>query len=318
MKPECSIVIRCHNEEKHIGRLLTGILEQTVKEVEIIVVDSGSTDATLSIASHFPVRIFSIDKKEFSFGRALNVGCSAATADIIVIASAHTYPVYANWLEDMLVPFKDQKIGLTYGKQRGDKRSKFSEQQLFRKWYPDKVDYFYQDHPFCNNANSAIRRSLFEQVPFDTELTGLEDLDWASKITKMGYQIAYAADAEIIHVHEETYKQVFNRFKREAIAMKRIFPHEHLTFLDFLRLFFANNINDYLYAMKTGELMKFFGEIPAFRFAQFYGAYKGFNLAGEVDKTLKQHFYYPLNNAGSAGEQGDSGKRVIKYGKSEP
>ena len=45
----CSIVIRAYNEEKHIGRLLEGIKQQTLKDVEIILVDSGSTDRTLAI-----------------------------------------------------------------------------------------------------------------------------------------------------------------------------------------------------------------------------------------------------------------------------
>jgi rhamnosyltransferase len=52
-----SIVIRSYNEEEHIGRLLSGITRQTIKDLEIIIVDSGSTDATLSIASRYPERI---------------------------------------------------------------------------------------------------------------------------------------------------------------------------------------------------------------------------------------------------------------------
>ncbi|MFB8794966.1 MAG: glycosyltransferase [Microcoleus sp.] len=47
---KCSVVIRCYNEEQHIGRLLSGIMEQSVRDVEIILVDSGSTDATVGIA----------------------------------------------------------------------------------------------------------------------------------------------------------------------------------------------------------------------------------------------------------------------------
>jgi glycosyltransferase involved in cell wall biosynthesis len=46
---KCSIIIRCYNEEEHIGRLLTGIMEQTLQEIEIIIVDSASTDPTLLV-----------------------------------------------------------------------------------------------------------------------------------------------------------------------------------------------------------------------------------------------------------------------------
>jgi cellulose synthase/poly-beta-1,6-N-acetylglucosamine synthase-like glycosyltransferase len=55
-----ALVIRCFNEEAHIGRLLTGVVRQTHVPEEIIVVDSGSTDATLAIASAFPVEIVTI------------------------------------------------------------------------------------------------------------------------------------------------------------------------------------------------------------------------------------------------------------------
>ena len=60
MQPKVSIVIRCLNEEKHIGRLLQGISEQTYQNVEIIVVDSGSRDQTLDIARSYPTRIIQI------------------------------------------------------------------------------------------------------------------------------------------------------------------------------------------------------------------------------------------------------------------
>ena len=135
-KPVVSIIIRCLNEEQHIGRLLSGIMEQTTQAVEIIVVDSGSTDATLSIAARYPVRIISIRPEDFSFGYALNVGCQAAQADILLFASAHVYPVYKDWLAQMLAPFANPKVALVYGKQRGNEVTKYSEHQVFAAWFP--------------------------------------------------------------------------------------------------------------------------------------------------------------------------------------
>ena len=151
-KKSFSIIIRCFNEEEHIGRLLSGILEQTVQPEEIIIVDSGSTDATLSIASRFPVRILSILKENFSFGRSLNIGCRKARSEILVIASAHVYPIYKNWIELLLAPFQNEHVGLVYGKQRAEDVSRFSEQRVFQKWFPD-FSVNEQKHPFCNNAN---------------------------------------------------------------------------------------------------------------------------------------------------------------------
>jgi glycosyltransferase involved in cell wall biosynthesis len=63
------------------------MFEQTEKDVEIILVDSGSTDATLSIAMRYPVKLLSIKSEDFSFGRSLNVVCAGATGEFIVVAS---------------------------------------------------------------------------------------------------------------------------------------------------------------------------------------------------------------------------------------
>ena len=289
---KCSLVIRCYNEEQHIGRLLSGILQQTVQDYEIIVVDSGSTDATVAIASRYPIKLLSIQPQEFSFGRALNLGCQAATGDIIVIASAHVYPVYRDWLEQLLVPFRDPKIAITYGKQRGNQQTKYSEHQVFAKWFPDE-SHWYQDHPFCNNANAAIRRSLWQQLPYDETLTGLEDLDWAKRVLGLGYQLAYVAEAEIVHVHEETPNKIYNRYRREAIALKRIFPQEHFHFIDFLRLFTGNLLSDYYHAWHDQQFWDNINEIFNFRLMQFWGTYQGFRQQGRLSNQLKQRFYYP-------------------------
>ena len=55
-----TIIIRCYNEEQHISQLLTSITQRTVQDVDTLVVDSGSTDATLSIATRYPVEILPI------------------------------------------------------------------------------------------------------------------------------------------------------------------------------------------------------------------------------------------------------------------
>ena len=287
-----SVVIRCYNEEQHIGRLLSGILQQTVKDVEIIVVDSGSIDATVSIASRYPAKILHIRPEDFSFGRSLNAGCQAASGEFIVIASAHVYPVYSDWLEKLLSPFSDPQVALVYGKQRGNDSTRYSEQQVFTKWFPDDSRQ-HQDYPFCNNANAAIRRSLWQQMPYDETLTGLEDLDWARCAMELGYRITYAGDAEITHVHNETYRQIYNRYRREAIAMKHICPHEKFSLWDVVRLFTGNVFSDCRHGLYDRALLKNLRGIVAFRFMQFWGTYRGFNQRSPVTNQLRQTFYYP-------------------------
>jgi glycosyltransferase involved in cell wall biosynthesis len=287
-----SIVIRSYNEEKHIGRLLSGIGKQTVRDPEIIVVDSGSTDATLAAVSRYPVRILTIDKEEFSFGRSLNVGCRAAGGQFIVLASAHVYPVYNDWLENLLKPFTDPAVALVYGKQRGGQTAKYSEEQIFRKWFPESSDTS-QKHPFCNNANCAVRKSFWMQMPYDETLTGLEDLDWAKRVVQKGHRIVYSSDAEIVHIHNETLASIYNRYRREAIALKTIYPQERFNFRTFMRLLAGNCVSDYYHSILEGMFRRNFTSIFLFRLAQFWGTYCGYLQTGQVSGQLRDKFYYP-------------------------
>lgn len=292
LRRSVSIVIRAYNEARHIGRLLDGILQQTVKGVEIILVDSGSTDGTVEVAARYPVRVVHIAPGEFTFGRSLNHGLACAAGEFAVIASAHVYPVYPDWLERLLAPFADPQVGLTYGKQRGAATTRFSEHQIFAHWFPD-VSQPRQAHPFCNNANAAIRRQLWQSMPYDETLTGLEDLAWARLIQEAGHAIAYVADAEVVHVHNETPRGVYNRYRREAMALKQIYPKQHFSFFDFLRLYPANVLSDVWHASRQGVLLSNLKSIFWFRLAQFWGAYQGFRHPGPVTEQLRQTFYYP-------------------------
>ena len=296
MSPKCSIIIRANNEEAHIGRLLTGIMQQTVTDVEIILVDSGSTDATVSIASRYPVKVVEIAPEDFTFGRALNYGISAASGKFIVVVSAHVYPLYPDWLENLLKPFEDPQVAMTYGKQRGNAQSKFSEQQLLRQWFPEE-SVAKQLHPFCNNANDAIRRELWEKQAYDESLTGLEDLAWAHWAISQGNVVAYVAEAEIVHVHDEKPRQVLNRFRREAMAFKRIFPQESFRLRTVLRLYLTNVFNDVWSALSERVFFSSLVSILWFRWMQFWGTYLGYRHSGPLTQQLRWVFYYPPSNS---------------------
>jgi Glycosyltransferases, probably involved in cell wall biogenesis len=291
MTGNCSIVIRAYNEEKYIGRLLEGIRQQTIKDVEIILIDSGSTDGTVSVAESFGARIVRILSSEFTFGRSLNLGIQAATRELIVIASAHVYPVYPDWLASLLYPLQNENVALAYGKQRAPESAKFSEQQIYYQWYPD-VSKPRQATAFCNNANAAIRKSLWQQNPYDEALTGLEDLAWGKWAKEQGYDIAYVAEAEIVHVHHETLDGIFNRYRREAMAFKKIYPEAHFNSYDFIRLTTMNILSDLWHAARERALWKNLSSIVQFRVMQFHGTRIGHRETSLITPQLRETFYY--------------------------
>jgi hypothetical protein len=229
---------------------------------------------------------------EFSFGRALNVGCEAAKGELLVFASAHVFPFYDDWLASILAPFENKRVALCYGKQRGNEATRFSEEQLFRHWFPDQSNDD-QETPFCNNANCAIRRELWNRFPYDETLTGLEDLDWARKIKEAGFSICYSAEAVVAHVHEERPRAIMNRYMREAIALKRIYPDQSMDVLEYMSLMAKNIVSDYTRAALDGLLAENILQIPVFRVMQFTGAFLGLRRIGPVSERLWRTFYYP-------------------------
>lgn len=312
----CSIIIRTFNEQKFLPYLLDGIQKQTEKDIEVIVVDSGSIDNTVAIAERFGARVVRIDPKEFSFGRSLNRGIEAASHELVVIASAHVFPVFPDWLTSLLAPFEDDRIALTYGKQRGTDpdyarsgiadTTKFSEREIFSRWFPDTSDPD-QRHPFCNNANAAIRKSLWSRHPYDEELTGLEDLDWAKWAISEELKIAYVAEAEIVHIHNETPAGVFKRYEREAMAFKKIYPEAHFNLYDMARAVMSNIINDIGHAARQGVFWRNLPSIFWFRYNQFIGTYIGYRRSMAWNWQLRQTFYYPRGLDAVDGE-----KRAVK------
>jgi len=287
----CSLIIRAFNEEHQIGRLLEGVRRQTIRDVEIILVDSGSTDATAAIAAQYGAKVAHISPADFTFGRSLNLGLGTATSDLVAIASAHVYPVYPDWLERLLAPFVDSQVVLTYGKQRGDRQSKFSEHQIFARWYPEE-SIPRQGHPFCNNANAAIRRSIWKDHSYDEALTGLEDLAWAKWAVEKGHAISYVSEAEVIHVHNETPRGVLNRYWREGMAFKTIFPEAHFSLYDFVRSLVSSIGFDLLHASRARQFWSSLPGIFWFRTAQFWGTYQGYRRTNLLTPDLRQTFYY--------------------------
>ena len=130
----------------------------------------------------------------------------------------------------------------------------------------------------------------------------------------LGYRIWYEPAAEVVHVHEETARQVFNRYRREAMALRRIFPEERFHLWDFLRLYAGNVASDAYHAARDRTLARSAIGIITFRLMQFWGTYRGFGRRGPVTSRLKQTFYYPRSRRRASHEAGSAAsRRPIEY-----
>ena len=310
----CSIIIRTYNEERYLHALLEAIHSQEPGEFsyEVIIVDSGSTDATREIARGFGCQIVHIAKEDFTFGRSLNVGCEAAQGDYFVLISGHCIPTDASWLKELCTPLASGAVSYCYGRQLGRDTTKFSEGQHFEKWFPayPKIP---QEGYFCNNANAAVSRESWEQYKFDEDLTGLEDMHLAKRLCSDGHKVGYASAAAVFHIHDETWQQTSIRYEREAIALYAIMPEVAFTAFDFCRFFLTGVSLDILAAVRARALRKHLLEIILFRFHQYRGSYSGNRLARVLSSYKKRQYFYPRdldrNKHGDGGTPAHEGEQ---------
>lgn len=283
-----SIIIRTFNEERYIAECLNAIMSQNFDDkFEIIVVDSGSSDNTLEILKEFPTRVIKIKKKDFTFGRSLNIGCENATGEILVFLSAHCIPVGTNWLKDLVLPLK-YEAGYTYSRQVGRLGvSKHSEVNIFRKYFPpeklrDQLPFF------CNNASAACNKKLWCKLKFNEDLSGLEDLEMARRALKLGEVITYVPSSSVEHIHHENSIQTRNRYRREAIALQSIIPNKSLN-IRYGLYFFWNSIVVDICTVSRFSFSELLG-IFKFRYNQFMGSTLHFRNFDKIDAEISNYY----------------------------
>lgn len=197
-QPLVSIIIRTKNEERWITPCLRGVFSQTYRNIEVIIVDNGSTDRTLMRAQEFPVKVVHIE--DFLPGKAINDGIRASAGETLVCLSGHCIPVNEIWLENLMRDLIDPVVAGVYGRQEPlSYTSDFDKRDLITVFGLDKK--IQVKDSFFHNANSAFRRELWERHPFDEQVTNIEDRVWGQQVISAGMKIVYEPEARVYHWH---------------------------------------------------------------------------------------------------------------------
>lgn len=221
--PLISVVIRTYNEEKHIGDLLESLQKQTFDDYEVIVVDSESTDSTTKIAKQYAANIVSIQKKDFNYSYASNIGVKHSHGKIVCFLSGHSVPVSNTYLEQIAQVFQNNSIGGCYGDVIALPDGSITE-KLYNKlgYLKNKIMNRDSDIIIENNihagvlscSNAAILRELLIQHPFVDALgKGGEDVELAYRILKDEYSIARIPSLLVYHSHGLGPIQFFRQLK---------------------------------------------------------------------------------------------------------
>jgi rhamnosyltransferase len=218
---ECSISILTKNEELNIGACLTAVFSQKFDgKFDVLIVDSGSTDATLEIARRFPIRIEQILPEEFHHARTRNFAAALGKGAIIVNLSGDAIPASETWLQELLANFNDPSVGAVYGRQFPKPASTMERHDTFDAIYGEErivKDPAHQNgigfrFYHFSDVNSALRRSMWESIPYPEDFKTFEDLAIAKRILDAGWKIVYEPKAPVFHSHHYTAKQLLKRY----------------------------------------------------------------------------------------------------------
>ncbi len=210
-----SIIIRGKNEEDWLGLCLKSINHQSYENFEVIYVDNNSSDASVKIAKeHKVTKIKKI--KKFLPGNAINIGIQESIGKYIVILSAHCIPCNKDWLSRLVKSIKNKDIAGVYGRQLPLECSSSDDARDLLITFGNE-DRMQKKDPFFHNANSIIKRSVWNKVNFDDKITNIEDRDWAKKVINLGYKIKYDSMASVYHFHGLHQHNNYESFRASAV-----------------------------------------------------------------------------------------------------
>lgn len=271
-----SIIIPTKNAGNKLDTVLKAVFSnKTNFGLEVIIIDSGSTDETKNIVSKYPVKFIEINPSSFSHGGTRNLGAKFAQGGILVFLTQDAIPINENWLVSLIEDFKISGVAGIFGRQLSNEDSSPIERFFLSYLYPDSQIIKDSVDPdncllrdiFFSNVNSAILRSEWEENKFNEKLIMSEDQDWAKHILLKRKKIIYQPMAAVLHSHGYTMLELIRRNFDSGMSLKNIvnasFKRSVRYEINFLkegiRFFIKNRFYIYLIIFPFYEFVRLFG-----------------------------------------------------------
>mgnify|MGYP001791482472 FL=1 len=236
-----SFITTIFNEEKNVGKLLDSLLIQSIKPTELIIVDGGSIDRTVSIIMDYESRIreknilfkFLIKSGNRSIGR--NEAIKNATGDIIVCSDAGCI-LDKNWLKNITSPFSNDKVEVVAGYYSGKFENIFQKCLIpYALVMPDRID---PKNFLPATRSMAFRKTIWKRANgFPEEYSHNEDFVFANELKKKKVNIYFEKSAIAYWIPRNNLGSAFIMFYKFALgdAEARIFrPKVILIFIRYL------------------------------------------------------------------------------------
>lgn len=232
------VVIPVYKPDKKLDRLICRLLKQSILPNKIILMHTVVNGLEGELEERFghleKIKIVPLNKEEFDHGETRNQGASLSHTPYILFLTQDAIPATPFLIERMKDDFVDPLVGAVYGRQLAGDRAGIVEQYTRMFNYPDQSrKKSKEDLPqlgikafYCSNVCCMYRRDIFEELGgFVSKTIFNEDMIFAYHILDAGYKIYYEAKAKVLHFHQYTYKQQFQRNFDLAVSQKQ---HEEI------------------------------------------------------------------------------------------
>jgi rhamnosyltransferase len=222
MTPTVSIALVTRNGAETLPALLDAVRRQRGGfSVQIVAVDSGSTDGSLALLQRSADRVIAVPPERFNHGLTRNLAIEHTCGELIVLIVQDALPIGESWLSELAAPLlADERVGGTFSRQivRPDAsaitRAYFAHAEAARNHSFVQAPLTHHDlaalHPTdrlrrCtfDNVCACIRRSLWREIPF-RETPIAEDLEWARDVLLAGYRLEFVATSCVFHSHDRS------------------------------------------------------------------------------------------------------------------
>jgi len=197
------------------------IARQVLKPDRFLIIDSGSTDGTVSAYADAGAQVHVIDPADFNHGATRQLGVDMLGTDIVVFLTQDAMLAQPDSLEKLVACFEDESVGIAYGRQlpRAGARAIEAHARLFN--YPaeggnrtlETRSTLGIKTVFLSNSFAAYRTSALRKVGgFPAGLIMGEDTYVAAKLLLAGGSLTYCAQAPVFHSHDYRWIEEFRRY----------------------------------------------------------------------------------------------------------
>lgn len=232
MQPSIGIVIPTFQAAKHLPHCLPPLLQSPLKP-RVLVIDSSSTDETVSIARAMGAETWVIPQSAFNHGTTRELGRQHLRTSYIVMVTQDAYATSPDMLGHLLRPLIENKASIAYARQIPHRGAGFFGAFARQFNYPSisqlrslaDVSTYGVYTFFCSNSCAAYLNAALDEVKgFPSVLFG-EDTAVVAQLLHRQHSIAYVAEAEVYHSHDYTLKQEFCRHFKMSLARQ---TYQHL------------------------------------------------------------------------------------------